>query len=85
MKINEISLLGLLAPIWLALGLQLVLFLQPGSLLAASWLALALPFIRFLELGSLIAAKIRNINSTGCQNNVIGSLEVGGRAVAHKY
>ena len=31
MKINEISLLGLLAPIWLALGLQLVLFLQPGS------------------------------------------------------
>ena len=35
MKINEISLLGLLAPIWLALGLQLVLFLQPGSLLAA--------------------------------------------------
>ena len=43
MKINEISLLGLLAPIWLALGLQFVLFLQPGSLLphlAASWLAL---------------------------------------------
>ena len=35
MKINEISLLGLLGPIWLALGLQLVLFLQPGSLLAA--------------------------------------------------
>ena len=31
MKIDEISLLGLLAPIWLALGLQLVLFLQPGS------------------------------------------------------
>ena len=43
MEINEISLLGLLAPIWLALGLQFVLFLQPGSLLphlAASWLAL---------------------------------------------
>ena len=31
MKIDEISLLGLLASIWLALGLQLVLFLQPGS------------------------------------------------------
>ena len=32
MKINEISLLGLLAPIWLALGLQFVVFLQlpPG-------------------------------------------------------
>ena len=31
MKIKEMSLLGLLAPIWLALGLQLVLFLQSGS------------------------------------------------------
>ena len=31
MKIYEISFLGLLAPIWLAPGLQLVLFLQPGS------------------------------------------------------
>ena len=30
MKIDEISFLGLLAPIWLALGLQFVLFLQPG-------------------------------------------------------
>ena len=43
MKINEISLLGLLAPIWLALGLQLVLFLQPGSLLAAFGKLLASP------------------------------------------
>jgi hypothetical protein len=34
MKINEISLLGLLGPIWLALGFQFVQFLQPGSLLA---------------------------------------------------
>ena len=68
MKINEISLLGLLAPIWLALGLQLVLFLQPGSLLAAFDSHLANPgpsMTRFLELGSLLAAKIRNINSTG--------------------
>jgi hypothetical protein len=31
MKINDISLLGLLAPIWLAKGFQLVLFLQSGS------------------------------------------------------
>ena len=43
MKINEISFLGLLAPIWLALGLQLVLFLQPGSLLAAFGNLLASP------------------------------------------
>ena len=43
MKVNEISLLGLLAPIWLALGLQLVLFLQPGSLLAAFGSLLASP------------------------------------------
>ena len=42
-KIHEISLLGLLAPIWLALGLQLVLFLQPGSLLAAFGSLLASP------------------------------------------
>ena len=31
MKINDISLLGLLASIWLAKGFQLVLFLQPGN------------------------------------------------------
>ena len=43
MKINEISLLGLLAPIWLAPGLQLVLFLQPGSLLAPFGSILASP------------------------------------------
>ena len=43
MKIHEISLLGLLAPIWLALGLQLVLFLQPGSLPAAFGSLLASP------------------------------------------
>ena len=35
MKINDIRLLGFLAPIWPALGLQFVLFLQPGSLRAA--------------------------------------------------
>ena len=33
MKINDISLLGLLGHIWLALGFQFVLFLQPGHLL----------------------------------------------------
>ena len=43
MKIDDISLLGLLAPIWLALGLQLVLFLQPGTLLAAFGSLLASP------------------------------------------
>ena len=43
MKINDISLLGLLVPNWLALGLQLVLFLQPGTLLAAFGSLLASP------------------------------------------
>ena len=43
MKINEISFLGLLAPIWLALGLQLVVYLQPGSFLAAFGSLLASP------------------------------------------
>ena len=43
MKINDISLLGLLVPNWLALGLQLVLFLQPGTLLAAFASLLASP------------------------------------------
>ena len=43
MKIHEISLLGLLGSLWLALGLQLVLFLQPGSLLAAFVSLLASP------------------------------------------
>ena len=43
MKINEMSLLGVLANIWLALGLQFVLFLQPGSLLAAFGSLLASP------------------------------------------
>ena len=43
MKIDEISFLGLLAPIWLALGLQFVLFLQPGNLLAPFGSLLASP------------------------------------------
>ena len=42
-KIHEISLMGLLAPIWLAQGLPLVLFLQPGNLLAAFGSLLAGP------------------------------------------
>ena len=43
MKIYEISLLGFPAPLWLALGLQLGLLLQPGTLLAAFASLLASP------------------------------------------